>query len=363
MDGIFGHAGFRCEVIWKRQSSHNSAKRWGPVHDCILHYSGRKPVWNRVLQPFDSDCIVRHYRNSDERGKFMVDNLTGSGRRDGDTGKPWRDIDPSEKGRHRAVPHSHAVPEWAILPDAYPQMTARQRLDVLDRLGLIHWPTKGSMPRFKRYLTPSSGAPLTDIVTDIPPLSASAKEKTGYPTQKPLALLDRIIRASSNEGDMVFDRFCGRATALVATDRLQRQWAGIDLSPLSGSSMNGQQGIEDCGAERRRWTRCRNGRIWATFRTIGRTGTAFMESRKAFAKVATRTFRFASWRLTTHCQSRVAAAITRTIFSCCVPVATEARAEGQWPNGRQRCSVSQRRVRNTAAQGQMTRRLIATRCG
>ena len=112
-------------------------------------------------------------------------------------------------------------------------MTARQRLDVLDRLRLIHWPTKGSMPRFKRYLTPSSGAPLTDIVTDIPPLSASAKEKTGYPTQKPLALLDRIIRASSNERDMVFDPFGGRATALVATDRLQRQWAGIDLSPLA----------------------------------------------------------------------------------------------------------------------------------
>ena len=112
-------------------------------------------------------------------------------------------------------------------------MPARKRLDVLDAQGLLYWPQRGIMPGFKRYLTSASGAPVTDMVLDIPPLSAGAKERLGYPTQKPLALLDRIIRASSNEGDMVLDPFCGCATALVAADRLNREWAGIDLSPLA----------------------------------------------------------------------------------------------------------------------------------
>ena len=87
------------------------------------------------------------------------------------------------------------------------------------------------MPRFKRYLTPASGRPATDLVLDIPPLSRAAKERVGYPTQKPLALLDRIIKASSNPGDMVFDPFCGCATACVSADSLDRQWVGIDISP------------------------------------------------------------------------------------------------------------------------------------
>ena len=234
MDAAFGRLQFQGEIVWKRLSSHNRAKRWGPIHDSILHYGGGgKPTWNRVLQPLDRDYVERFYRHSDERGQYRVDNLTGPGTRDGDTGQPWRGIDPSQKGRHWELPPDRSLPDWFVFPGGYAEMPARNRLDVLDRQGLIYWPATGSMPAFKRYLTPSSGAPLTDIVTDIPPLSAAAKEKTGYPTQKPLALLDRIIRASSNEGDLVFDPFCGCATALVAADRLQRQWAGIDLSPLA----------------------------------------------------------------------------------------------------------------------------------
>ena len=106
------------------------------------------------------------------------------------------------------------------------------RLDMLDRAGLILFTANGT-PRLKRYLAASPGQVPPDVWTDIPPVNSQARERTGYPTQKPLALLDRIIRASSNPGDMVLDPFCGCATALVAAERIGRKWAGIDLSPLA----------------------------------------------------------------------------------------------------------------------------------
>ena len=234
MDAVFGYANHRNEIVWVRQSSHNRAKRWGPIHDCILYYAGeRKPTWNRVLQPLDPDYVKRHYRHSDERGKYGDFDMTGPGLRDGDTGQPWREIDPSGRGRHWELPPDRALPKWFTFPEGYAAMPARQRLDVLDDQELLYWPPRGTMPRFKRYLTPKSGAPVTDVILDIPPINSQAKERTGYPTQKPLALLDRIIKASSNDGDMILDPFCGCATALVAADRLQRDWAGIDLSPLA----------------------------------------------------------------------------------------------------------------------------------
>ena len=103
------------------------------------------------------------------------------------------------------------------------------RLDALDKAGLILWPEKiGGIPRLKRYLTPNAGMPPQSILDDIP---IEEGEDTGYPTQKPLALLDLIIKASSDEGDMVLDPFCGCATACVAAERLDRQWIGIDISP------------------------------------------------------------------------------------------------------------------------------------
>ena len=110
-------------------------------------------------------------------------------------------------------------------------MRARERLDVLDSQGLIYWPHKqGGMPAFKRYLGDRSGSPVQDLILDIKPLSAAAAENVNYPTQKPIALLDRIIRASSNEGDIIMDPFAGCATACVASERLDRQWVGIDIS-------------------------------------------------------------------------------------------------------------------------------------
>ena len=232
MDSIFGKSAFRNEVVWKRQSSHNRAKRWGPIHDSILYYAGGGgETWNRVLQPLDPEYVKRFYRHEDERGKYRASDLTGPGLRDGDTGQPWRDIDPSERGRHWELPPDRALPAWFIFPRGYADMLARARLDVLDAQGLLYWPPRGKMPAFKRYLTPASGAPVTDMVLDIPPLSHAAKERTGYPTQKPLALLRRIVEASSNEGDVVLDPFCGCATACIAAQDAGRRWIGIDISP------------------------------------------------------------------------------------------------------------------------------------
>ena len=206
MDAVFGDGSFHNEVIWKRTSSHNRAKRWGPVHDTILFYSlGKRFQWNRVLQPLDHSYVERFYRHKNSLGRYRVDNLTGPGPRAGDTGKPWRGVDPTENSRHWELPPDRALPDWFDYPPGYANLLARERLDVLDAQGLIYWPKRGKMPGFKRYLSGQSGAPVTDMVLDIPPLSAATRERLGYPTQKPVRLLQRIIQASSNPDDVVLD--------------------------------------------------------------------------------------------------------------------------------------------------------------
>ena len=113
-------------------------------------------------------------------------------------------------------------------------MSVHQKLDKLDELGLVYWLKKqGGKPRFKSYLDEKSGMGMTDMIIDVSPLSSHSTEKMGYPTQKPLALLDRIIKASTNEGDVVFDPFCGCATTCIASEKLNRQWIGIDISEMA----------------------------------------------------------------------------------------------------------------------------------
>ena len=231
MDAVFGRVNFRNEIAWKRTSAHNSTKGWGPVHDTILFY-GASPRfrWNKTYQPYDPEYVANYYRHKDEKGRYRIGDLTAPEPRRGESGKPWRGIDP--RSRHWAP--SRSFPGGESLPAA-----THAALDALDRMGRIHWSKRGT-PGFKRYLHEMRGNAIQDVVTDVRPLAHASKEKTGYPTQKPLALLDRIIRASSNEGDMVLDPFCGCATALVAADRLQRQWAGIDLSALAVKLVDGR---------------------------------------------------------------------------------------------------------------------------
>ena len=224
MDAIFGSENFRNEITWKRTSAHSGARRFGAVHDIILFYTkSKKYRWNRVYQPYDQEYIDKTYRFEDDNGRYMVDNLTGAGTTDGESSTPWRGYDPTSKGRHWAVPRK--FPGAETMPES-----TLEALEYLDKIGRIYWPPKGSVPRFKRYLDDMEGMAAQDVITDINPVQARSKERIGYPTQKPLALLDRIIAAASNAGDLVLDPFCGCATACVAAERLGRQWAGIDLS-------------------------------------------------------------------------------------------------------------------------------------
>ena len=250
MDSIFGAGNFRNEVVWKRTAGRSDGKQFGRVHDVLLFYAGRGTTWNRQYTTHDPAYVEKAYRNEDQRGRWRSDQLTASGPRHGESGEPWRGIDPGEVGRHWNTPTQGGMNDFIIdkglipgWPDALP--TVHARLDALDAVGLIHWPQHGRMPSLKRYLASTTGVAVEDVFTDIGKLEATAKEKVGYPTQKPLALLERIIKASSKgkvrgdhetasyAGDVVLDPFCGCATACIAAEKLGRRWVGIDLSPTA----------------------------------------------------------------------------------------------------------------------------------
>jgi site-specific DNA-methyltransferase (adenine-specific) len=213
LDAVFGAEAFRNEIIWKRTGAHGSAKRYAPVHDVILHYGASVTgvTWNGQYHPYEQSYLDEKYRHHDERGSYQLITLFPTGVRHGETGKPWRGIDPTEKNCH-----------WRHPPG---------RLDQLDAEGMIYWGKNGNrLPRLKRYLQSGQGVPVQDIWIDVPPINSQAAERLGYPTQKPLTLLERIISASSNEGDVVLDPFCGCGTTIDAAQRLGRQWIGIDVT-------------------------------------------------------------------------------------------------------------------------------------
>ena len=236
MDTVFGKENFRNEIIWKRTSAHGGARRWGPIHDTIFFYT--KPgayVWNPVHQDYDASYADEYYRLEDDRGRYQLVSLTGAGTRVGESGSSWRGINPTDSGRHWAVP-------MGALRSAFPDLdveslSTQEKLNLLDKAGLIYWPERGTVPRQKRYLDEGLGVGIQDVINDIPPIGARAKERLGYPTQKPQALLERIIQASSNEGDVVLDPFCGCGTTVAAAEKLKRRWIGIDITHLAVALM------------------------------------------------------------------------------------------------------------------------------
>ncbi len=232
LDAIFGTENFRNHITWKRTGAHSGAKKWGPISDNILFYTKSNDYqWTRVYENYDDKYVKKYYRYEDERGPYQLVSLTGAGKSQGDSGKPWRGVDPTESGRHWATPTAsleHAYPDLDLS-----ELTVQEKLDLLDEAGLVAWPVNGKVPRHKRYLDEGEGVVIQDIITDIPPLGAHAKERLSYPTQKPEALLERIILASSNEGDLVFDPFCGCGTTITAAHKLNRRWIGIDITHLS----------------------------------------------------------------------------------------------------------------------------------
>ena len=234
MDAIFGVENFRNEIIWQRTKAHNDGKQYGRVHDTLLFYSkSSKRVWNPIYMDHDPEYVKRAYRHQDERGLYQVGDLNASGVRHGESGKPWRGVDPNTVGNHWRAPRREAWPKGVEPPENYESLSVHEKLDVLDASGLIYWPPKGNIPRFKRYLSTSKGRRVHDVITDINPLTSKSKERLGYPTQKPLALYERLINASSNEGDIVLDPFCGCGTTIDAAHTLKRNWIGIDLTILA----------------------------------------------------------------------------------------------------------------------------------
>lgn len=227
LDQIFGPVNFKNEVVWKRTSAHSAAVRWNDVHDSLLFYTkSDKYCWNEVYIPYDEAYKAR-FKNTDPNGrKWYDDNLTAPGIRNGFSGREWRGRDPTRDGNHWKI-NNDAVIEL-VGEDECKRLNTLEKLDLLDENGLLYWPDTQGYPRFKRVLGP--GLVPQDMILDIPPLNSQAQERWGYPTQKPLTLLSRILRVSSDPGDVVLDPFCGCGTTIEAAEQSGRQWVGIDIA-------------------------------------------------------------------------------------------------------------------------------------
>lgn len=237
LDAVFGPENFRNEIIWKRTNAHGNAKRFGPVHDVLFFYTKTaRYTWNPILMDYDDKYLDGKFTKiCAVTGKQFQDvTMTGSGTRQGDSGKPWRQYNPTKKGRHWAIPEYVSAKYTEITGKDLGHLPFLKRLDELDRVGLLYHPKPkaGGIPdlRYKFYRDDAPGVPLQDIWTDICVVNSQAKERVGYPTQKPIDLLERIIRSSSNEGDLVLDPFCGCGTTILAAHRHRRRWIGIDIS-------------------------------------------------------------------------------------------------------------------------------------
>ena len=218
MDAVFGPENFRNEIVWKRTTAHSDSKRAGRIHDILLFYSkGREYQWNRVYQPYDDAYVERYYRYKDEDGRAYAS---------GDVAAAGPGPARVFRGELREPPPgSH----WRF---------SQEKLDEHIASGRIFF-TKNGFPRYKRYLDEMPGMPLQDIWADkdVQAVVSWSAEGLGYPTQKPEALLERIINASSNEGDVVLDPFCGCGTAIAVAQRLKRRWVGIDITHLAVNLM------------------------------------------------------------------------------------------------------------------------------
>jgi DNA modification methylase len=215
MDAVFGGEHFGSEIVWKRSSAHSDTKQGrkihGHIHDVLLFYTKTDEwAWNPVYTNYDRAYLDQFYKGRDPDGRrYMLDNIAGPGG--------------AAKGN----------PEYEVLGVKRYWRYSRERMEQLIQQGCVIQTSPGAVPRLKRYLDEMPGVPLQDVWTDISPIGSQATERMGYPTQKPQALLERIIQASSNEGDVVLDPFCGCGTAVAAAQKLNRQWVGIDITYLS----------------------------------------------------------------------------------------------------------------------------------
>lgn len=213
MDSIWGVKNFVNEIVWKRTSAHSDSSACGRAHDILMLYAKNNSrfTWNRLFQSYDQAYIDSHYRFVDESGRrYRTGDLTATGLSGGGYEYEWKGV--------RKI--------WRCPPE---------KMAELDQAGRVRY-TRTGTAEYVRYLDEMPGIPLQDLWTDIPPINSQATERLGYPTQKPEALLERIILASSNEGDVVLDPFCGCGTTIAVAEGLNRRWIGIDITTLRSRS-------------------------------------------------------------------------------------------------------------------------------
>ena len=214
MDAIFGAKNFRNEIVWRRTNAKGLAStRFASNHDVLLYYAKTKePSWNPQYQAHDPDYVKKSYRHVEpETGRrYRLDNLAN----------------PNKNRPNLTYEFLGVTRVWRW---------TKERMQKAYEDGLVVQTKPGGVPSLKRYLDEQKGRAVDDLWMDFGSIQASAKEHVGYPTQKPLVLLERIIKASSNKGAMILDPFCGCATACVAAENLERQWVGIDLSPVAAT--------------------------------------------------------------------------------------------------------------------------------
>ena len=216
LDAIFIPQNFRNEIIWKRTTAHGDSKQgarhFGRITDTLLFYSrGEEYTWNQLHAEHDPKYLEGKYRHIEEGTgrRYRLDNLIGPGG--------------EAKGN----------PQYELLGVTRYWRYSKKRMQELLEAGRIIQTRPGAVPQYKRYLDEMKGRPPQALWDDISPINSQAKERLGYPTQKPEALLERIIQASSNEGDVVLDPFCGCGTTIIAAQRLKRRWIGIDITHLA----------------------------------------------------------------------------------------------------------------------------------
>lgn len=216
MDAIFNPLCFRSEIVWKRSSAHSDTKQGrkqhGRIHDIILFYTkGQNWTWNPIYTPYDPDYVKQFFKYVEPgtNRRFGSYDITGPGG--------------AAKGN----------PQYEVMGVTRYWRYSKESMKKLIAEGRVYQPKPGAVPREKRYLDEMPGVPLQDVWTDINPVAAQAAERLGYPTQKPEALLERIIMESSNEGDVVLDPFCGCGTAIAVAHKLKRRWIGIDITHLA----------------------------------------------------------------------------------------------------------------------------------
>jgi site-specific DNA-methyltransferase (adenine-specific) len=221
LDGVFGKENYRSEIIWKRTSSHGNVSRgYGAATDSIFFYSKTaKFNWNQVYVSYSDKHVETKFTGVDEDGRrFTTSDLRNPGYR------PNLIYPYTAKNGITYQPHPNG---WAVSKD---------KMEDYEERGVLYFPAAADgRLRLKRYLDEAPGEKAQNLWDDISPINSQAQERLGYPTQKPLALLERIISASSNEGDVVLDPFCGCGTALDAAQKLKRDWIGIDITHLAVS--------------------------------------------------------------------------------------------------------------------------------